>query len=82
MMFVDASGRWPSRGFFRAVAGVTGEPQRVYEAAHENGDLALGDAHLVECGTDVASASAQPPSLWVVMLVVLHCRSSWSCSAF
>ena len=49
VVFTDASGRWPSRGFFRSVSAASGAPQEAYEAAHAHSDLALGDAHLVRC---------------------------------
>jgi len=54
LVFADASGRWPGKGFFRSVSALSGKPQAAYEAAHENGDLSLGDAHLVECGSGLA----------------------------
>ena len=65
LVWVDGSGRWPSRGFFRAVSAVTSAPQAAYESAHANSDLALGDAHLVD-----RSASVQ--GLHVALLVVLQ----------
>jgi hypothetical protein len=64
--WVDTSGRWPSRGFFRSISAVSDAPQAAYEAAHAQGDLELGDAHLVDC------SSAATPGLHVCLLVVLH----------
>ena len=64
--WVDTSGRWPSRGFFRSISAVSDAPQAVYEAAHAQADLELGDAHLVDC------SSAATPGLHVCLLVVLH----------
>ena len=64
VVWVDVSGRWNTRGFFRSVSAATGAPQAAYEAAHENGDLSLGDAHLVDC-------SATSAGLHVALLAVL-----------
>ena len=64
--WVDTSGRWPSRGFFSSISAVSDAPQAAYEAAHAQGDLELGDAHLVDC------SSAATPGLHVCLLVVLH----------
>lgn len=44
---VDTSGAWSSRGFFRSLAALSPAIQRQYEAAGANGDLKLGQAHLV-----------------------------------
>lgn len=44
---VDTSGVWSSRGFFRALSALSPAVQRQYEAAAVNGDLKLGQAHLV-----------------------------------
>lgn len=66
LVWTDDTGRWPSRGFFSTVSAVSGKPQAVYEAAHAQGDLKLGDAHLVDC-------TSERPGLWVCMIVVL-CR--------
>ena len=66
LVYTDASGRWPSRGFFRSVSAASSEPQAAYEAAAENSDLSLGDAHLVEC-----SANGGEAGLYVALLVVL-----------
>ena len=43
----DASGRWPARGFFSAISAVSDTPEAAYVAASEQGDLSLGDVHLV-----------------------------------
>ena len=48
LVYADASGRWPSRGFFRSVSSMSTAPQAAYEAASAQADLALGDAHWVE----------------------------------
>eukprot|EP00966_Prymnesium_polylepis_P263778 6093908-Prymnesium_polylepis.1 len=64
LVWADASGRWPSRGFFGAVSAVSAAPRAAYEAAHEHGDLSLGDAHLVDCG-------AAAPGLLVCLMPVL-----------
>ena len=65
LVFADATGRWPRRGFFRSVSARSDAPQAAYEAAHQNSDLALGDAHLVECGDNIAPPTpppTQPPT--------------------
>jgi superfamily II DNA or RNA helicase len=56
LLFTDTSGRWPSRGFFRSVSAASSAPQRQYEAACENADLAVGDTHLVRCNTQLSVA--------------------------
>ena len=74
LVFADATGRWPARGFFRSVSAYSDAPQAAYEAAHANGDLALGDAHLVPCPSGPSGPSGAPP-VYVCVLVVLA-RSS------
>ncbi|KAL1506998.1 hypothetical protein AB1Y20_007861 [Prymnesium parvum] len=65
LVWTDASGRWPSRGFFAAVGGVSAAPQAAYEAAHAHADLAMGDAHVVDC-------TAARAGLWVCLMPVLR----------
>ena len=64
LCWCDASGRWPTRGFFRSVSAVSDAPRAAYEAAREHGDLEMGSVHLVNCDRD-------RPGLWVALLVVL-----------
>ena len=65
-------GRWPTRGFFRSVSAVSDKPQAAYESAHENKDLSLGDAHLIQCDDAPATSTSSPSStLSVCLLVVL-----------
>ena len=66
LCWVDASGRWPTRGFFGAVSRQLGDaPRAAYEAAHAQGDLAEGDVHLVDC-------TAAAAGMHLVILVVLR----------
>jgi len=56
---VDTSGSWcTGRGMFGSLEKVSSLPQVTYESAKENGDLALGDAHLREL-TDAGGNSSR-----------------------
>lgn len=68
LCMVDASGRWPNRGFFRAISAVSDAPESAYVAAAEQKDLKLGDAHLVPLvGMGGSSSTATAVCLLVVM---------------
>lgn len=41
LVFADASGRWPGKGFFRSVSALSGKPQ-----AHEADEAARGSSEL------------------------------------
>jgi hypothetical protein len=71
LCFVDDSGRWPAAGFFRSLSAASAAPQAAYEAAGTHGDLASGDAHLVECGGD-GGGDGGGAQTFVCLLVVLE----------
>ena len=71
LCFVDDSGRWPAAGFFRSLSAASAAPQAAYEAAGTHGDLASGDAHLVECGGGGGGGGSGAPT-FVCLLVVLE----------
>ncbi|DBA04459.1 TPA: hypothetical protein N0F65_010055 [Lagenidium giganteum] len=62
---VDNSGVWCDRGFFRSLSNLSRQPQRQYEAAARNGDLKLGQAHLIP-----VEASIDSIPTYVCLLVV------------
>lgn len=65
LCWVDASGRWPTKGFFGTISRQLGDaPRAAYEAAHAQGDLAEGDAHLVDC---TAAAAGTHLAILVVL---------------
>lgn len=45
--FVDDSGTWGSGGMFNAVARLSSKVPEAYGAAHDAGDLHIGDFHLL-----------------------------------
>lgn len=55
---LDASGRWPSRGFFKSIAEFTHVVGEQYESAKEAKDLKMGDLHLVPPNNSFAYALA------------------------
>lgn len=65
---VDTSGVWSSRGFFRTLSHLSPSIQQQYEAAAMNGDLRLGQAHLIRLPS--RAASDRDVDVFVCLLVV------------